>query len=128
MNKSTKRYARPLHRKLLGLLGKIVVQLFSHVQLFVIPWTKACQASLSFTIYRSLLKLTFVYAIHRVSDAIQPSHPLSYTTDVLNARIIKWSSSWVNLWSRCNTDRNPNEFLLLPFLKLTSGFAIYIEM
>ena len=34
-----------------------VVQLLSHVQLFVIPWTAAPQASLSFTISRSLLKL-----------------------------------------------------------------------
>ena len=35
----------------------VVVQSLSHVQLFVIPWTAAQQASLSFTISRSLLKL-----------------------------------------------------------------------
>ena len=34
-----------------------VVQLLSHVQFFVTPWTAACQASLSFTISQSLLKL-----------------------------------------------------------------------
>ena len=34
-----------------------VVQLFSCVQLFVTPWTAAHQASLSFTIFWSLLKL-----------------------------------------------------------------------
>ena len=45
----------------------VVVQSFSCVRLFATPWTAACQASLSFTISRSLLKL---------SDAIQPSHPL----------------------------------------------------
>ena len=33
------------------------VQLFSRVQLFVTPWTAACQASLSITNSRSLLKL-----------------------------------------------------------------------
>ena len=49
------------------------VQSLSHVQLFVTPWTVARQASLSFTNSWSLLKLN----IHRVSDAIQPSHPLS---------------------------------------------------
>ena len=38
----------------------------------VTPWTAACQASLSITNSRSLLKL-----VHRVSDAIQPSLPLS---------------------------------------------------
>ena len=48
-----------------------VVQSLSHVQLFVTSWTAACQASLFFTISRSLLKLV------KISDAIQPSHPLS---------------------------------------------------
>jgi len=33
------------------------VQLLSHMQLFVTPWTAACQASLSITTSRSLLKL-----------------------------------------------------------------------
>ena len=33
------------------------VQLLSHVQLFVTPWTAACQASLSITHYQNLLKL-----------------------------------------------------------------------
>ena len=33
------------------------VLLFSHVQLFVTPWTAACQVFLSFTISQSLLKL-----------------------------------------------------------------------
>ena len=36
------------------------------------PWTAACQASLSITNSWSLLKL-----VHGVSDASQPSHPLS---------------------------------------------------
>ena len=36
---------------------KVVVQLFSHSQLFVTPRTAACQASLCFTIFQSLLKL-----------------------------------------------------------------------
>ena len=34
-----------------------VIQSLSHVQLFVTPWTVACQTSLSFTISQSLLKL-----------------------------------------------------------------------
>ena len=51
----------------------VVFQLLSHVRLFVIPWTAAPQASLSFNIPE--LVQTHV---HRVDDAIQPSHPLSY--------------------------------------------------
>ena len=38
-------------------LSMVVVQSLSHVQLFAIPWTTARQASLSFTISQSLLKL-----------------------------------------------------------------------
>ena len=35
---------------------KVVVQLLSLIQLFVIPWTATCQIALSFTISWSLLK------------------------------------------------------------------------
>ena len=35
----------------------LVVQSLIHVQLFVTPWTAACQVSMSFTISWSLLKL-----------------------------------------------------------------------
>ena len=41
----------------------VVVQLPSHVQLFVTPQTSACQASLFFTIYWSLLKLTSIESV-----------------------------------------------------------------
>ena len=58
----------------------VVVQLLSRVWLFVTPWTAAFQASLSFTISPSLLKLMSIeFAqthIHQVCNVIQPSHPL----------------------------------------------------
>ena len=83
--------------------GKIfvVIQSLSHVQLFATPWTIAHQASLSFTISQirsDEISCSVVYPmnrsmpglpvhhqlpeytethVHRVSDAIQPSHPLS---------------------------------------------------
>ena len=41
----------------------VVVQLFSCIQLFAIPWTAPCQAFLSFTISRSLLKLMSVESV-----------------------------------------------------------------
>ena len=43
--------------------------LFSHVWLFVTPWTAACQASLSFTISWSLLKLMSI-------ELVMPSNHL----------------------------------------------------
>ena len=47
----------------------IVVQSLSHVLLFATPWTVACQASLSFTISQSLLKLISI-------ESVMPSNHL----------------------------------------------------
>ena len=41
----------------------VAVQLLSHVQFFVTPWTAACQASPSFTISQSLLKLMTIKSV-----------------------------------------------------------------
>ena len=50
----------------------VSVQSLSCVQLFATPWTAGRQASL----YHQLPELAQTH-VHRVSDAIQPSHPLS---------------------------------------------------
>ena len=47
----------------------VVVQSLSHVRLFVTPWTVAHQASLSFTISQSQLKLTCI-------ESVMPSNHL----------------------------------------------------
>ena len=80
----------------------VVVQLLSCVQLFVTSWTAACQASLSLTISRSLLKLMSF-------ESVMPSyhlilcHPLLLLTSIfLNIRVfsnesvlcIRWPKSW----------------------------------
>ena len=44
-------------------LNCLVFQLLSHVQLFATPWTVAHQASLSFTISQSLLKLMSIESV-----------------------------------------------------------------
>ena len=46
-----------------------IVQSLSHVRLFAIPWSAACQASLSFTISQSLLKLMSI-------ESLMPSNHL----------------------------------------------------
>ena len=46
------------------------VQLLSHVQLFVTPWTAALQASLSITNSQNL-------PTHISTESVMPSHPLS---------------------------------------------------
>ena len=70
------------------------VQSLSCVWLFVTPWTAARQASLS---YHQLPEFTQTH-VHRVGDAIQPSHPLSSPSPpALNPSqhqgLFKWVSS-----------------------------------
>ena len=50
--------------------NRLVVQLLSHVRLFVTPWTAELQASLSFTISQSLLKLMSI-------ESVMPSNHLT---------------------------------------------------
>ena len=65
------------------------VQSLSHVRLFATPWISACQASLSIT--------NFQTHVHRVSDAIQPSHPLSILSPpALNPSQHHSLFQWVN--------------------------------
>ena len=79
----------------------VIVQLLSHVRLFVTPWTAACQASLLFTISWSLLRLN----VHWVNDAIQPSRLLLSPSHASifpsirvfsdeSALLIKWQKYW----------------------------------
>ena len=53
----------------------IVVQLLSHVRLFVTPWTATRQASLSFIISQSLLKFMSVELV-MLSNHLLLCHPL----------------------------------------------------
>ena len=41
----------------------VVIQLLSHVQLFVTPWTSACQTPLSFSISQSLLEFMSIESV-----------------------------------------------------------------
>ena len=55
----------------------VVVQSLGGVWLFVTPWTAACQASLSFTISKSLLKLMSSPWCHStISSLLPPSPPV----------------------------------------------------
>ena len=80
----------------------VVVQLISCVHLFATPWTATCQASLSFTISQSLLKL-------RSIELVMPSNHLILCHPILllplrfpsirvfsneSALHIRWSKYW----------------------------------
>ena len=55
----------------------VVVQLLSHALFLAIPWTAARQASLSFTISWSLLKLMFIESVMSSSHLILLSPSLT---------------------------------------------------
>ena len=81
----------------------VVVQLLSRVRLSATPWTAVYQASLSFTISRSLLKLVFI-------ESVMPSNHLIFCHLLLllhsvfpSIRVFssEWvlSSTWPKYWS-----------------------------
>ena len=59
------------------LINVVVVQVLSCVQLFATPWTTACQASLSFTISWSCLKIISFESV-MPSDHLVLCHPLLF--------------------------------------------------
>ena len=63
------------HFWLSSVLDVAVVQLLSHAQLFATPWTAARQASLSFTVSWSLLRLTSIESM-MPSNHLILCHPL----------------------------------------------------
>ena len=71
------------------------VQPLSCVQLFVTPWTAACQASLSVTNSQSLLKLTSIKLVmpsnHLLLPSIFPSIRVFFNESVLH---IRWPKYW----------------------------------
>ena len=87
----------------------VVVQSLSRVQLFLSPWTTACQASLSFTISWSLLKLMSI-------QLVMPSNYLIFFCPLLllpsifpsirvfsseAALCIRWPKYWSFTFSIC---------------------------
>ena len=56
----------------------VVVQSLGGVWLFVTPWTAACQASLSFTISKSLLKLMSSPWCHSTISSLLPPSPPAF--------------------------------------------------
>ena len=79
------------------------VQLLSHVQLFTTPWTTACQASLSITNSRSLLKLLSIESVMPPNHLIL-CHPFLFLPSIFpSIRVFSNESTlhmrWPKYWS-----------------------------
>ena len=84
------------------------VQSFSHIQLFVTPWTVACQASLSITNSRSLLKLLDLLAVqgnlksclqHHSSKASILQHSAFFIAQISHRYITTEKNIALNRWT-----------------------------
>ena len=90
------------------------VQLLSRVQLFVTPWTAACQASLSITNSQSLLKLTSIESV-MPSNHLILCHPLLLPPSVFPSIMVFSNESvlhiiWPKYWSFSFSISPPNEY------------------
>ena len=90
----------------------ISVQLINHVWLFATPWTAACQASLSITNSRSLLKLMSIKAVMTFNHLIL-CHPLLLPSIFPSIRFFSSETvlliRWPKYWSFSISP--PNEYL-----------------
>ena len=98
------------------------VQSLSHVQFFVVPWTAACQASLSITNSRSLLKLMSI-ALVMPSNHLILCHPLLLLpASFPSIRVFSNESdlhiSWPKYWSFSFSISPSNEYSGLVSLKI----------
>ena len=83
-----------------GALLFIVVQLLSRVRLFATPWTAARQASLSFTISQSLLKLMFIESVMPSNHLMLSPLLLLLTSIFPSIRVFSIESALWGMWPK----------------------------
>ena len=100
----------------------VVVQLLSHVQLFVTPWTAACQPSLSITNSWSLFKLMFIELVMSSNHLIICCPLLLLPYIFPSIRVFSDESTlhikWPKYWSFSFNISPSNEYLGLIFFKM----------
>ena len=90
-------------RKLSILKLACVLSSFSHIQLFVTPWTAVCQAPLSFTIFWSLLKFLSIELV-MLSNHLILFFPLLLLSSIFSSISVFRNESalpirWPKYWS-----------------------------
>ena len=104
----------------------VTVQLLSRGRLFVTPWTAACQASLSFIVFWSLLKLMSIESVMS-SNCVILCHPLLPSV-FASIRVFSNESAlhirWPKYWSFSFTNSPSNEYSGLISLGLTGLISL----
>ena len=107
----------------------VVVQSLSHVWLFVTPWTVAHQASLSFTISLSFLKLTSIESvmpsIHLILFFLSPLALNLSSIRVFSIELVL-CIRWPNYWSFSFNTRASKEWIMLLLLSRFSYVWLFL--
>ena len=109
----------------------VVVQLLSHAQLFVTPWTAAHQAVLSFTITWNLLKLMSIESV-MPSNHLVLCHPLLlFPSIVPSIRVFSNESvlriRWPKYWSFSFSISPSNEYSLLISFRIDWLYLLSVQ-
>ena len=106
----------------------VIVQLLSHVRLFMTPWTAACQASLFFTISQSLLRFVFIESV-MLSNHLILCHSLLLPPSIfLSIKVFSNELAlrirWPKYWSFSFSISPSNEYSGLISLGLTGLISL----
>ena len=100
----------------------IVVQSLSCVQLLVIPWTAACQASMSFTISQGFLKFMSIVSVMLSSHLLFCLSFLLLTSIFPSIKVFSNESTlcimWPKCWSFCFSIRPSFDYSGLIFFRM----------
>ena len=108
-----------------------LVQLFSHVQLFVTPWTAARQASLSITNFWSLLKLMSIELVMSSKHLILWCPLLFLPSSLPSIRVFSNESAlcirWPKYWSFSFSFSLCNEYSGLISFKMDRFYLLAVQ-
>ena len=99
----------------------VVIQSLKNVQLFVSPWTAACQASLSFTTSQSLLKLMSI-------ESVTPSNHLILCHPLLLPSVFPISGSFSSELSLCIRWPKYQSFSISPSSEYSGWVSFSIDL
>ena len=92
----------------------VIVQSLSYVQLFATPWTVACQAPLSPTVFQSLLKFMTIESVMLFNHPILCRPPLLMSSVFPSIRAFSNESAllirWPKYWSFSSSISPSNEY------------------
>ena len=110
---------------------KLSVQQFSHVRLFVTPWTTACQASLSITNSQSLFKLMSIKLVMPSNHLILCCPLLLLPSIFLSIKVFSNESvvsiRWPNYWSFSFSISPSNEYLGLTSFRMNRLYLLDVQ-